>query len=366
MVVTNMDTIDLRSDTVTHPTPAMRQAMANAPVGDDVYGEDPTINELQTYAADLLGKEAALYLPTATMSNIAAALTHCRRGDELITSKRSHMFLYEQGGGAHLGGISMYTIDPLPDGTMPLDAVERAIRDDDPHMPRTSLICLENTAGSVGGTAVPVEYMDRVGELARKYGLKVHLDGARLFNAVAALKVHPRDLVRGVDTVQLCLSKGLCAPMGSLLVGSREFIRQALRTRKVLGGGMRQAGIVAAAGLVALRDMRERLVDDHRTAAQLADGLAQIPGIVVEPSTIRTNMVFFSISSAVSSAEFVAALAARNIILRGGPSFRAVTHYWITPERIQLVLDTVREFMRSHLGAGTTTSTNIAAPKSVY
>ncbi len=340
-----MDTIDLRSDTVTHPTPAMREAMFNAKVGDDVYDEDPTIHELQDYAADLLGKEAALYLPTATMSNVAAALTHCARGDELIVSKKAHMFLYEQGGGAHLGGVAMYPLDLQFDGTLRLDEIEHAVRGDDPHFPRTALICLENTAHGAGGTAVSVEYTDKVGEIARRHGLKVHIDGARLFNAATALKVHPRELVRAADSVQLCLSKGLCAPLGSLLVGSKAFIKQAVRTRKVLGGGMRQAGVVAAAGLVALRDMRERLVEDHATAAQLAAALATIPGITVEPAHIRTNMVFFSIPENVNTAGFVAAMKARNVILRGGPHFRAVTHYYITPERVKTVIEAVREVL---------------------
>ncbi len=344
-----MKTIDLRSDTVSHPTPAMREAMANAAVGDDVYGEDPTVNELQAYAADLLGKEAALYMPTATMSNVAAALTHCRRGDELIISKKAHMFVYEQGAAAQLGGISMYPLDIRFDGTMLLEEIERAIRADDPHFPRTTLICLENTVHGAIATPITPDYTAQVGEIARKHGLKLHLDGARLFNAAAALKVQPRELAAPADSIQLCLSKGLCAPVGSLLVGSREFIGRALRTRKVLGGGMRQAGVIAAAGLVALRTMRDRLVEDHATAQQLADGLATIDGITVLPVHQRTNMVNFTIPDGVNVAEFVSALKERNIILRGGPTFRAVTHYWITPERVQYVVDTVREVMGQRL-----------------
>lgn len=348
-----MDTIDLRSDTVSHPTPAMREAMANAKVGDDVYGDDPTVNEIQAYAAALLGKEAALYLPTATMSNACAALTHCRRGDEMILSRKAHMFLYEQGGASQLGGISYYTIDIRFDGTMPLDEIERAIRADDPHFPRTALICLENTVHGAGGTPITPEYTRQVGEIARRHGLKLHVDGARLFNAAAALKVHPRELVAPADSVQLCLSKGLCAPVGALLVGSREFIDRAARNRKVLGGSMRQAGVIAAAGLVALRDMRERLVEDHQVAQLLADGLATIPGITVDPVHMRTNMVHFSIPDSINNAAFVQAMKDRNIILRGGPHFRIVTHYWITPERAQIVIDTMREFLAQHLVAET-------------
>ncbi len=341
----DMDTIDLRSDTVSHPTPAMREAMANARVGDDVYGEDPTVIELQEYAANLLGKEAALYMPTATMCNVAAALTHCTRGNEMIVSKKAHMFLYEQGAAAQLGGTNMWTIDPSFEGTMPLAEIEGAIRGDDVHFPRTALICLENTAGGVGATPITAEYTARVGQLARKYGLKLHVDGARLFNAAAALNVDPRDLVAPADSVQICLSKGLCAPVGALLVGSTEFIARALRTRKVLGGGMRQVGVIAAAGLGALRDMRSRLGEDHATAQQFADGLAAIPGVSVDPVAIRTNMVFFSIPDSVNIPEFVASMRSRNVILSGGPHFRAVTHYWITPERVVYTLEVMREVL---------------------
>lgn len=340
-----MDTIDLRSDTVTHPTPAMREAMAQAIVGDDVFGDDPTVHAIEQYAADLLGKEAALYMPTATMSNMCAVLTHCARGDELIVSRRAHIFLYEQGGAAQLGGVNMFPIEPKFDGTLPLDEIEAAIRADDPHFPRTSLICLENTVHGCGGTPITAAYTAQVGELARRHGLKLHLDGARLFNAAAALKIEPRELAAPADSIQLCLSKGLCAPLGALLVGPREFIERARRTRKVLGGGMRQAGVIAAAGLVALRDMRGRLADDHATAQQLADGLAAIPGVTVEPTHMRTNMVFFHLPQGVDPAEFVAAMKARNVILRGGSRIRAVTHYWITPERVRYAVEAMREVL---------------------
>jgi threonine aldolase len=343
-----MQTIDLRSDTVSHPTPAMRQAMANAIVGDDVFGDDPTVIEIQNYAANLLGKEAALYMPTATMSNTCAVLTHCQRGDELIVSKRAHIFLYEQGAAAQFGGVNMYTLDVQFDGTMDLAEIENSIRGDDPHYPHTSLICLENTVHGRGGTPITPEYTAQVAEIAHRHGLKLHLDGARLFNAAAALKVEPGALAAPADSIQLCLSKGLCAPVGSLLVGSKEFIKRAHRNRKVLGGAMRQAGVIAAAGLVALRDMRERLVEDHDNAQLLADGLATIPGITVEPVHIRTNMVFFSIPQGVDNTDFVQAMKDHNILLRGGPRFRVVTHYWITRERVQIVLDTIREYMAHH------------------
>ncbi|HVO44651.1 MAG TPA: low-specificity L-threonine aldolase [Aggregatilineales bacterium] len=340
-----MDTIDLRSDTVTHPVPAMREAMAKAVVGDDVYGEDPTVNELQAYAADLLGKEAALFTLTATQANIIATLTHCARGDELIVGRDNHIFQWEVGGASVLGGVSMNTVPVAFDGTLSLDDIKAAIRFDPSHHPHTALICVENTHGGRGATAVSVDFMDRVGTFAHEHGLKLHVDGARLFNAAAALRVLPREIVKHADSVQICLSKGLCAPMGALLVGSPEFIERAHHIRKLLGGGTRQAGVVAAAGLIALRDLRERLVDDHATARRLAEGLAAIEGITVDPVHARTNMVFFSIPATLDSAAFVDAMKEQNIILMGGPDFRAVTHYWITPERIELVLAAVREYM---------------------
>ena len=349
-----MDTIDLRSDTVSHPAPGMREAMANAPVGDDVYGEDPTVNALQEYAAELLGKEAALYCPSATQGNVISVLTHCGRGDELIVGKQAHIFQFEVGAASALGGIIMNQLQVQPDGTLRLEDITGAIRDvNNIHFPLTRLICLENTQGGVGGVPITAEYTAQVGELAHSRGLKLHIDGARLFNAAAALKVPPRELVKHADSVQICLSKGLTAPLGALVVGSREFIDRALRNRKMLGGGMRQAGIVAAAGMIALRDMRERLVDDHATAQQLADGLATIEGVKVDPVHQRTNMVLFSIPSSVPAAEFVAAMQARNVILRGGPNFRAVTHYWITPERVEHVIAAMREVLAERVGATT-------------
>jgi threonine aldolase len=344
----------------------MRAAMANARVGDDVYGEDPTVIELQNYAADLLGKEAALYMPTATMSNVCAVLTHCARGDELIVSKKAHIFLYEQGGAAQLGGVNMYTIDPNFEGELPLVEISAAIRADDPHYPRTALICLENTAHGRGGTPITPKYMAEVADLAEVEGLKVHLDGARLFNAAAALNVHPRELAAGADTVQLCLSKGLCAPLGSLLLGPRDFINRALRVRKVLGGGMRQVGVVAAAGLVALRDMRDRLVEDHKTAQLLAEGLAAIPGIKVDPVHIRTNMVFFTIPEYVYADPFVEMLKERGVILRGGPHFRLVTHYWITPEKVMRALAAIRDVIEAAKTFDASTNGQVGAYQSTY
>ncbi len=320
-----MDTIDLRSDTVTHPTPAMRKAMAEAEVGDDVYGEDPTVNALQEYAADLLGKEAALFVTSGTQGNVVACLTHCQRGDELIVGKQAHIFLHEAGAASVLGGISMNQLPVQPDGTLKLDEIEASI--------------------------ISGKYISQVAELAHRRDLMLHVDGARLFNAAAALNVHPRELVKDADSVQICLSKGLAAPVGSLVVGSRDFIKRALHIRKMLGGGMRQAGVIAAAGLIALRDMRDRLTEDHENAQLLAEGLATVDGITVHPIHHRTNMVLFSISDAINNTEFVQAMKAHNIILRGGPHFRAVTHYWITREHIQFTVDAVRVFMSEHQAA---------------
>jgi threonine aldolase len=337
--------IDLRSDTVTKPTPAMREAMARAEVGDDVYGEDPTVNRLEALAAERLGKEAALFLVSGTMGNLVALLTHCGRGDEVILGDRSHTFLYEQGGMAALGGIVPYTIPNQPDGTLRLADVEGAIRGDNVHFPRSRLVCLENTHNVCNGTPLTPAYVAAVGELAHAHGLAVHVDGARLFNAAAALDVPVRDLVRDVDSVQFCLSKGLSAPVGSMLCGDRAFIDAARRARKVVGGGMRQAGVIAAAGIVALERMADRLAEDHVHARRLAEGLAEIPGLEVAP--VHSNIVYFGLTEAVekSAAQVVAELEAHNVRLlgRGGRQFRAVTHYWVTGEDVEHALAALRE-----------------------
>ena len=339
-----MDVIDLRSDTVTHPTPKMRAAMANAIVGDDVFGDDPTVNALQDYAATLLGKEAALFVASGTQGNVIACLTHCQRGEELIVGTEGHIFRWEVGAASALGGITMHQVAMQANGEMKLEDIAAAIRNSaDVHHPITKLICLENTQGGMGGVPLSVDYVNRVADFACSHGLKLHIDGARLFNAAAALDVEPIELVRKADSVQICLSKGLCAPAGSLLLGTREFIGRGRRIRKMLGGGMRQAGVLAATGLIALKEMRSRLREDHEQAERLAQGLAAITGITVHPVHQRTNMVFFSIPDRVDPAKFVAAMKAKNILLIGGPRFRAVTHYWITPERVEQVIAAVRD-----------------------
>jgi threonine aldolase len=339
-----MKFIDLRSDTVTQPTPAMREAMYRAEVGDDVFGEDPTINRLQEMAADRLGKEAALFVVSGTMANLVALLTHCGRGDEAIVGDRSHTFLFEQAGMAALGSIMPYPVPNQPDGTLRLADVETAIRGDDEHLARTRLVCLENTHNVCNGTPLPVEYMVQVAQLAHGRGLRVHLDGARVFNAAAALKVDVRELVQDVDSMMFCLSKGLCAPVGSLLCGSADFIAEARRARKVVGGGMRQAGIIAAAGIVAIEQMADRVGEDHVRAKKLAQGLAEIPGVQVAP--VMTNILYFGLAEQVSKTqqEVRDELAKRGVLVGGRADgrFRAVTHYWISDEDVQAAIEAVR------------------------
>ena len=347
-----MPAIDLRSDTVSWPTPEMRAAMASAPLGDDVYGEDPTVNQLEAEAAALLGKEAGLFVASGSMGNLAAVLTHCGRGDEMIVGRQAHIFCYEAGSASALGSVHPLTIEVQPDGTLPLDAIRAAIRPGgNDHFPRTRLICLENTQGAVGGVPISLDYTVQVAEIARERGLRLHIDGARIFNAAVALNVDPAALVAPADSVMFCLSKGLCAPVGSLLVGSREFIEGARHNRKLLGGGMRQAGVLAAAGLLALRQMRLRLGEDHASARTLAEGLAAIPHIAVDPAAIRTNMVFIRLlPTAPLTPDQLAERLRRdyNVIISARPDgrdIRLVTHYWITPERVQTALGALRALL---------------------
>lgn len=328
-----MNYIDLRSDTVTQPTPAMRQAMAQAEVGDDVYGEDPTVNRLQEIAADILGKEAGLFVTSGTMGNLAAILAHCNRGDEAILGNKAHTFLFEAGGISALGGVHSCQLPNQPDGTLLLEDIEAAIRPDDPHDPITRLITLENTHNRCGGVPLSASYTRSVGDLAHKHGLALHMDGARLFNAAVSQGVPARELVEPVNSVTICLSKGLCAPVGSVLCGSREFIRRAHRIRKQLGGGMRQAGILAAAGIVALETMVDRLAEDHARARRLAGCLAEIPGMALSPGTPQTNMVFVGLSKEVSltADEVEQRLDEQGVKVGvvGEREFRLVVHYWI-------------------------------------
>jgi len=342
-----METIDLRSDTVTHPTPEMRQAMANAVVGDDVYGEDPTVNQLEAEAAKLFGMEAGLFVTSGTQGNLIALLTHVPRGGEIIVGDKAHIFLYEQGGCAALGGIVPHILPVQNDGTLRLNDIEKAIRPDNAHFPRTKLVAIENTQGTVGGMPLTVEYTRQVAELAHNNGLKFHIDGARIFNAATANNVSPAEMIVGADSMTFCLSKGLGAPAGSILVGSKDFIQEAHRMRKVLGGGMRQAGVLAAAGLIALHKMSQRLHEDHDNAALLAEQLKGIPHL--EVLSQQTNFVFFNLleSASISPTEFIARLKEENIMMSPYPGyerkFRAVLHFWITPERINKVVNVIKE-----------------------
>jgi threonine aldolase len=340
--------VDLRSDTVTQPTPEMREAMFKAEVGDDVFGDDPTINRLEAMAAERMGKEAALFVASGTMGNLVALLTHCQRGHEVILGDQSHTFLNEAGGAAALGGIHPCTVKNQPDGTLLLADIEAAIRIEDAHHPRTRLVCLENTHNYCFGTPLKREYMQTVGELAHLHGLKLHVDGARIFNAAVALCVDAKELAAPVDSIQFCLSKGLGAPVGSLLCGTREFIYEARRNRKMVGGGMRQAGVLAAAGIVSLTKMVDRLADDHANARRLMHGIAEIPGLMAGP--VHTNLVFFSFApeTKMAEAEFIKALEERNVrLLSLGPRrFRAVTHCWVDADDIEVALGAMREVMR--------------------
>lgn len=347
-----MNTIDLRSDTVTWPTPEMREAMANAPVGDDVYGEDPTILELEATAAEMLGKEAGLFVSSGTMGNLTSVLTHCGRGEEMILGKQAHIFKYEAGSAAAYGGIQPNTLQVRPDGTMDLDEIRQAVRGDNPHFPRTRLICLENTHGGACGAPVPASYVAQVAEIAREHQLRLHIDGARLFNAATALNVPASTLVEHADSVSICLSKGLCAPVGSVIVGSREFIQRALRVRKSLGGGMRQAGILAAAGLIALRDMTKRLGEDHENARLLAESMATLPYLQVDLESVRTNMIFFALTpdAPIDIETLSAQLKERyNILMRPYSveerSVRVVTHYWFRREHVDVVVNALRDLL---------------------
>ncbi len=344
-----MKIVDMRSDTVTKPTPAMREAMAKAEVGDDVYGEDPTVNLLEQRSAEKMGKEAGLFVPSGTMGNLIAVLTHCKRGEEALMGDNGHTFVYEGGGVSALGGVFPHTLHNQSDGTLLLEDIKNAVRPDDIHQPPTRLIILENTQNRCGGVILSEAYTSQVGDFAHQRGMKLHLDGARIFNAAVALKIDVKKLVHAADSVTFCLSKGLCAPVGSVLCGSQEFIKGARRVRKMLGGGLRQAGILAAAGLVALDGMVERLVEDHKRAMQLADGLASIRGIRFEKGLPQTNMVFPSVDAEVgkTAGEIAKLLSAREIKVSvfGERTMRLVTHAMIDDDGIQRTISAFREIL---------------------
>ncbi len=337
--------IDIRSDTVTHPTPAMRKAMYEAELGDDVFQEDPTVNRLESMAAEKLGKEAALFVASGTMGNLVSIVTHCQRGDEVIVGDQCHSFFYEVGGAAVVGGLAWHCL-PNGRGLPETSAVEDAIRVENIHAPRTGLICLENSHNRCGGVAFSSAQMKPIVDVARKHGVPLHLDGARIFNAAIATGESASSLVAPFDSVQFCLSKGLCCPVGSLVVGSKEFIKRARKTRKMLGGGMRQAGVLAAAGILALDTMIDRLAEDHANARLLAEGIAQIPGLAIDLSLVQTNIVVFE-SLAMTPETLVARLAAEGVkvVTFGGRRCRAVLHYGIDQQQIQTVLTLLNRIM---------------------
>eukprot|EP00249_Psilotum_nudum_P017268 c26241_g1_i1 orf=581-1753(+) len=345
--------VDLRSDTVTKPTPEMRAAMANAEVDDDVLGEDPTAAHLQKHMAQILGKEAGLFVPSGTMGNLISVLAHCEsRGSEVILGSECHIYLYEQGGISTLGHVHPRIVTNCSDGTMDLREVAAAIRpSNDDLLAATRLICIENTHGSFAGRCISVEYTDKIGELAKKYGLKLHIDGARIFNAAIALKVPAERLVQSADSVSVCLSKGLGAPAGTIIVGSSDFIRKAKRLRKALGGGMRQVGVLAAPGLVALNDMVGRLTKDHQNARLLADGLNSINGLQVDSAAVETNMVVVEVAadSTLGAEELCDALKESGILsLVIAPNIlRLVTHHQVSKEDILYAIECFKDALQN-------------------
>ena len=341
-------TIDLRSDTVTLPTPEMRKAMFEAEVGDDVYKEDPTVNKLEEFASEVFDKEASLFFPTGTMANQAAVMAHTGRGDEIIVEEFSHIYLYEVGGLSAISGIHPRSIASSK-GTLSPEAVEKVIRPENIHFPRTALICLENTHNMHGGTTITKENIDEIARLANNYNIPIHLDGARIFNAAVALNTCVKELTSNCDSVMFCLSKGLAAPAGSLLVGTKEFISKARKCRKLLGGGMRQAGIIAAAGIVSLNQMTERLYEDHANASFLAEGLAQIKDIELDVKNVQSNIIRFKIKDTpVSDIELKHQLEKEGVKIQhnGKNQFRAVTHKDISREDIEKVLDLFNKIMK--------------------
>ncbi len=347
-------TIDLRSDTVTRPTAAMRAAMAEAIVGDDQYGEDPTVNALESRAAELMGKDAAVFVPSGTMGNLTAILAHCGRGDEAIIGDESHILWYESGGPATLGGIPLFTLRTDRLGLFDLDQLDGAIRTDRPGYPRTGVVCIENTHNRCGGVVVPMAFMRTIRDLAHRRGVAVHLDGARIFNAAVSLGLPPATIAAEADSVQFCLSKGLGAPVGSIVAGSEEFIVSVRKQRKVLGGAMRQAGVLAAAGLVGLETMIDRLPDDHQRAQTLAAGLAGIPGVAVDLETVQTNIVVFKMPAGLDQGKVAARCKELGLIVSdyGARGLRMVTHFEIGDAAIARAIEIVGTAIDELAGRG--------------
>ena len=338
--------IDLRSDTLTNPTQSMRDAMATAEVGDDVFQEDPTVQKLETLSAEIMGKEAALFVPSGCMGNLISILSHCGRGDEILLGDRSHISLYEVGGVAALGGVHPRPLPNKNDGTISIDLLEKGIRHSDIHCPPTRLICLENTHNFCQGSPITPEYMTAVRKIANKFGLKIHLDGARIFNAAVALGVPVAKLTEKVDSVMFCLSKGLSAPVGSLVCGSSEFIVKARKARKMVGGGMRQVGHIAAAGLIAITEQVDRLQEDHDNAKFLASQLSDLDGIEVDVTRIKTNIIFFKLTGI--DGEVLLNQLEQNqikILMTDADVFRAVLHREVSKEQVQTVVKTFQSIL---------------------
>ena len=344
------DYVDLRSDTVTKPTPEMREAMAEAEVGDDVYMDDPTVNQLQKKAAEMLGKEDSLFVPSGTMGNLLALLVHCQRGDEVIVGDKSHIYMNEAGGMSALGGIQPHPVKNQRDGTLALDDILASIQTEDVHHTMTRLVCLENTQNVCGGIPLSAEYTRAVGKIARENKLLLHIDGARIFNAAAALNVSVRELVEPADSAMFCLSKGLAAPVGSMLVGSKKFIARARHLRKMVGGGMRQVGVLAAAGLISLEKMTTRLGQDHARAKKLAKGLKQFQGLRLDMADLATNMVYFDLADEVklSVDEIIKEMKKRGVLVDWAAPrrFRLVTHYWVDDAAVEKTIKAFDELLR--------------------
>ena len=342
-----MKVIDLRSDTVTLPTTEMREAMMQAELGDDVFGEDPTVNKLEAMAAEKVGKEAGLLVSSGTQGNLVCILSHCQRGDEVVLGNLSHTYRFEAGAVSAFGGVHVYTIANDEWGGLDSTAVEQAIHPDDPHFPRTRLICIENTNNLCGGTALGPEDMAPLAKVASSHGLPMHLDGARIFNAAVARGVDVKELTRSFSSLSFCLSKGLACPVGSLVCGSEEFISTARRIRKALGGAMRQAGIIAAAGIVGLETMVDRLSEDHGNARLLAEGLAEVPGLRIDLEKVQTNLVMVQVEREIENG-IVGVLEAQGVKVldRGHGKLRLVTHYGIDEEDVGLAVEAFREVMK--------------------
>lgn len=343
-----MKTIDLRSDTVTLPSQEIRNAISNAKLGDDVFQEDPNVNLLESEAASVAGKEAALLVPSGTMGNLISFLVHCQRGTEAILGNKSHTFIYEAGGISAMGGIHSHQLQNLEDGIIDLDLIKNAIRKDNVHFPVTSLISLENTHNMCYGSPVTKDYIDEVATIAKNNNLKLHIDGARIFNATVALNIKLKKLIENVDSVTFCLSKGLACPIGSVICGSKEFINQARRMRKVLGGGMRQAGIIAAAGLVAFKKMDKQISLDHDNAQKLANGIDTINGLSINGDRVKTNILYFELKSKnINSEKFLNEMTKKGVLFfEVSPNrYRLVTHYGITESDIIYVLEAFQKVL---------------------